>query len=498
MQWDCNSDIIIVYKNREFDFMKATKRLFALLLAGIMLFTMLVPSFAVSGASWEQIWSSTDAAAGIIMFPGSNESERNFSWYSETESEPVVTISQNPDLSSAQIFKGTCIKAVDGDFANKVTITGLSEGTTYYYKCTSDGFESQIYSFTTSVGTEFSAMYVTDIHITENDEGNENSLSDSSYRFHQVYEAALTQNRDISLILSAGDQATEGLESEYKALTASPLLKSVSIATTIGNHDRKGVAYSQFKNLPNEDEKALIHSHNGTDYWFVKGNVLFLVMDSNSGNGSAHADFVKRAVKANPDVKWKVMMCHHDLYSGRIPHRESENALLRMIWGPIADQFGIDLVLLGHSHYYTVTDVLYKNKTVSELQPEMVDPKGTVYMVSCSLDRPRNDEDMGLNEWVGFDYLTENATYNILDFTEDSITVNSYELGEDTPFNTFTIKKTTHDGGHEKPGAITTIKNIFVRSLSAVYTIFNNLGTYSDLKEKDYDVSLSDFFGKID
>lgn len=476
--------------------MKTTKKLLALILAGVMLFTISVPTFAVSKEDWGKVFEGDDAKAGIIMFVGSSESERNFSWYSEAEGEPYVTISTKKDLSSAEIFNGTCVDAVEGGVVNKVTVSELKENTTYYYKCTSEGFESQVYSFKTDSDSEFSAMYVTDVHITQIDDENENSLSDTSYRFNETFEDALSKNGDISLILSAGDQATEGLESEYKAMTASDLFKGVSIATAMGNHDRKGIAYKSFKNLPNEDTEASIRSYNGTDYWFVKGDALFLVMDSNSGNGAAHADFVERAVEANPDVKWKVMMCHHDLYSGRIPHRESENKLLRMIWGPIADEYGIDLVLLGHSHYYTVTDVLYKNESVADLESEMVDPEGTVYMVSCSLGRPRDDEDIGLNEdWIGFDYITEKATYNILDFTEDSITVNSYELGEASPFNTFTIKKTSNDGGHEEGGFLTSIKDGFIRFAGAIYTVFNNFNSCDDLKEKGYDVELSDFFG---
>ena len=132
----------------------------------------------------------------------------------------------------------------------------------------------------------------------------------------------------------------------------------------------------------------------------------------------------------------------------------------------------------------------------ADLEEEMVDPEGTIYMVSCSLGRPRDDEDVGLNEdWIGYDYLTEKATYNILDFTEDSITVNSYELGEDVPINTFTIKKTSQNGGHEDTGFFTSIKDGVVRFLGAVYTIFNNFNSCDDLKEHGYNVELSDFFG---
>lgn len=475
--------------------MKAFKKISAFILALIMLFTMSFPTLAVSEENWDEVWSSADGQAGIIMFVGSDESERNFSWYSEKEGDPTVTISTKKSLKNPHIFVGTCVDAVEGGVVNKVNVTDLKENTKYYYQCTSEGFKSEIYSFTTSGGSDFSAMYVTDVHITEGDEENPNELYDTSFRFNEVFEDALSKNDGISLILSAGDQASSGLESEYKAMTASDLFKGVSFATAMGNHDRKGIAYKTFKNLPNEDTEASIRSYNGNDYWFVKGDALFLVMDSNSGNGAAHADFVERAVEANPDVKWKIMMCHHDLYSGRIPHRESENRLLRTIWAPIADEFGIDLVLLGHSHYYTVTDVLYKNKTVEELKPEMKDPKGTVYMVSCSLGRPRDDEDIGLNDWIGFDYLTQEATYNILDFTEDSVTVNSYELGKDTPFNTFTITK-TDDAEKEDVGLLTSIKDGFVRAVGAVYTIFNNFSCCSELKEKGYKVSLSDYFGK--
>ncbi len=472
------------------------KKILSIILAIAMLFTLAIPSFAVSEEEWQKLWESDNSDAGIIMFVGSNESERNFSWYSSVEGENSVVISENKDLSSAEIFKGTQFNSVESSIVNKVTVTGLKENTTYYYKCVSPTFESKIYSFKTAGGAEFSAMYVTDVHITAIDDGNPNSLSDTSYRFHETVKDAFSKNKDISLILSAGDQATEGLESEYRAFTASDLLKGVSIATAMGNHDRKGAAYKDFKNVPNEDTEASIRSYNGTDYWFTKGEALFLVMDSNSGNAMAHADFVERAIELNPQVKWKIMMFHHDLYSGRIEHRESENNLLRTIWGPIADEFGIDLVLLGHSHYYTVTDVLYKNERVEELKSEMVDPKGTIYMVSCSLGRPRDDEDLGLNEqWVGFDYLTDVATYFTLDFKADSITVNSYELGKKTPIQTFTITKTTNDGGHPDLSFFTSVKDGIVRFLGAVYTIFNNFNSYDDLKEHGYSVELSDFFG---
>ena len=169
------------------------------------------------------------------------------------------------------------------------------------------------------------------------------------------------------------------------------------------------------------------------------------------------------------------------------------------MWEPIVDEYGIDLVLLGHSHFYTVSNVLYNNKTVAPLAPEMVDPAGTVYMVSCSINRPREEEELGLNEDViGFDNITLEPTYNIFSFSDDSITVESYEVGADEVFNSFTIAKTTDDGGHEyKENAIVSMFNNFVRKIGSIYAIFNNIGRYSDLKEDGFDVDFFDcLFGR--
>lgn len=470
------------------------KKLLCVLLTVILVLTSAIPVFAADNAQWDAIWESDDTKAGLMMFVGSDETERNFTWYTETENTPVVSVSKNALLIDADEFKGTTEKASDGDFANHVTVTGLEYSTTYYYKATSGDYESAVYSFTTSAADEFKAVYMTDIHISDNSEENPDSLYNTSLGLNNALEDAVSREEDIDLLISAGDQASDGLEAEYKAFTASPLLKTMSVATTIGNHDRKGVEYKTFTNLPNEYEEAKVSSYIGDNYWYVKGDVLFLMVDTNNASGEDHAAFVAKAVSANPDVKWKVLVAHHDLYSGRIPHRESENRLIRLMWAPIVDEYGIDLVLLGHSHFYTVSNVLYNSKTVAPLASEMIDPAGTIYMVSCSINRPREEDELGLNEkLIGFDYLTLEPTYNILTCNEDSITVESYEVGADEAFNSFTITKTTKDGGHEyKEFSIVTMFNNLVRKFGTIYAIFNNIGRYSDLKEDGFDVNFFD------
>ena len=352
------------------------------------------------------------------------------------------------------------------------------------------------YSFTTLAGGDFTALYVTDIHVTDEEPNEEGEiakpLSQYAYRFHETIERAAQKAGGLDLILSAGDQASSGLRSEYTALAASPALKSVPFAMAIGNHDRKHVDYRFFKWQPNA-YNMLVSQYIGGDYWFVKGDALFLVFDSNNGSAIDHRNFARQACAQNPSVKWRVAMFHHDLYGQRIPHRESENELLRLVWAPICDEFGIDLCLLGHSHYYTLSNVLYNQKTVTDIREldRVTDPKGTLYMVSGSINRPREiEEDTPVGDRVGKYYDTQDVIYNTLSFCDSALTIRSYTLEGDEKFNEFTIRKTSAAGGHVYKTAQWYAP--LIRFIGTVYAVFNNMGKYSDYKELGIHVKFFD------
>lgn len=466
------------------------KALTAILLCFALLMSLAgIQGFALTSEEWNGYWQSSaeTVAAGISVSPGKYDSERRISWYSGYfEGNCTVNVSLNPDMSGAEVFTGTFSETPQGDRANYVTVTGLEDGKTYYYTCSSGDFTSPVATITTLASNDFSAIYVTDVHISKNDE-DENQIRDNSFKFHSVIDEALGRNNDIELLLSAGDQASEGLREEYAGYAASPLLKNITTAITIGNHDKKNIDYKYFNNNP-EVGGAGIQAYIGADYWFVKGDVLFLIMDSNNADADYHRSFIKQAVKANPDVKWRVAMMHHDLFGGRIEHRESENELLRIIWCPLFDEFAVDLVLLGHSHYYTVSDVIYNKKSVADMASGSVinNAPGTVYMVSGSINRPRELDDgevPPLGENVGYSYLTGESIYNVITFSEGSITVNSYTLGTDEAFNTYTLAKDTQQGGHpDKPGAI---YNFIVRFIGKIVALFGNIGDAYDFYKED-------------
>ena len=142
----------------------------------------------------------------------------------------------------------------------------------------------------------------------------------------------------------------------------------------------------------------------------------------------------------------------------------------------------------------SVSNVLCGNKTVAPMTRNgvLTDPNGTVYMVSGSINRPRNDDEdsLGLSDNIGYAYLTQEKIYNIIDFTEDSLTVSSYTVESGEKFNSFTINKTSQQGGHTK--AFPNPFNAFVRFVGTVYTMFNNVSVYQKLTDKGYDVKFFD------
>ncbi len=433
------------------------KKLTSILLCFALLFSF--AQFAVSAEGIPDSWSSyydsyCETDGNPVMAPGSDDTQRNFSWYSPKGSKNCkVLISENEDMSKAVEFSGKTTRNPEGDCINKVTVTDLKPGVIYFYKCVTSKSESAVASFSTIEGSDFTAMYVTDIHLTYNDDDvMEEPLKGEAYNIHRVLTSA-SEKSDIDLLISAGDQASYGLRTEYMSLFASPLWSSIPFALCAGNHDRKGFDFKYLNNNPNKYSKGL-SSYIAQDYWYVKGDVLFLVFDSNCTAAITHRNFAKDAVAKNPDVKWKVASFHHDMYGIMSEKRMAYSTdYLRPIFGDICDEFGIDLVLTGHTHHYSMSNAVYKEETTDSIagKDSITDPKGTIYMVSGSINHPRGEDNtVGdvFDENMGYYYLSDEIIYNLLDFSEDSITISTYTVDGDEPIHTFTINKTSAQGGH--------------------------------------------------
>lgn len=356
-------------------------------------------------------------------------------------------------------------------FSNKVTVTGLEASSIYYYTYGKGVADSEPERFRTGDADSFTALYCSDVHISNDSTEEPDSLSTTSYKWHNALNKMVNDNIEADFILSAGDQASGGLASEMFGFYSPSVLRNVPIASCIGNHEKKAYDYGYFGNKPNE-YKGISTSYIGGDYWFTYNEVLFLVMDSTNGSSVDHLRFVQDAIKANPDAKWRVGMLHHDLYGGAYSRADSDNALLEALFNPIFSDYDFDIVLAGHSHYYGRTHGMEMDAVVEDYTgvSDITNPDGTIFMVSTSINRVRDDTyPESKDESIAVNKIINDTIYTSLTFEGDSMEINSYTLAEHELVDTLTVHKTDAPENDDEFFGFT----IFAGVLGTIYSLVN-------------------------
>lgn len=119
---------------------------------------MSVTAFAEPGFAYEDevltefspLWSQIQADDTVIsVTPGSTVGELRFAWLSSSaDSNPGFKVSENSNMSDAEELDVISADAIESLRSNKVTVTGLEEGKTYYYSYTENGAWSEAQPFT--------------------------------------------------------------------------------------------------------------------------------------------------------------------------------------------------------------------------------------------------------------------------------------------------------------------------------------------------------------
>lgn len=333
-------------------------------------------------SGWASQWESSVSKnyEQISLTPGKTDSELNFAWYSKTgaTATPVVKLATKADMSDAKTFQGTTIAAIDGYVSNRVTATGLKESTAYYYTYLNNGVESTPVKYTTKSFSSYKILFVGDPQIgaskgqtvstgdqLENKSELNTAARNDALSWDTSLKTALSANPDISFVISAGDQINKnvngtdpGNEIEYAGYLYPDTLKSLPVATTIGNHDATNKSYSFHFNNPNVFTEETSPSVAGNGYYYSYGDALFIVLNTNNYNCADHEALIKKAVAAHPDTRWRIVTFHQDIYGSGADHSESDGMVLRTQITPIIDKYDIDVVLQGHDHSYSRTHLL--------------------------------------------------------------------------------------------------------------------------------------------
>ncbi|MCX7727926.1 MAG: metallophosphoesterase [Bacteroidia bacterium] len=170
-----------------------------------------------------------------------------------------------------------------------------------------------------------------------------------------------------------GDNAYDGgFDSEYQSnVFANHLygreLRRIVVWPALGNHDYNNnlpfspsPAYFNIFTLPTNGEAGGIPSNTEAYYSYDYGNIHFVVLDSYNQNRDSTAQMAQwlKNDLTNNTLPWVIAYWHHPPYTKG--SHNSDNPLLydyelvemRENIVPILENYGVDLILCGHSHSY--------------------------------------------------------------------------------------------------------------------------------------------------
>jgi len=276
-------------------------------------------------------------------------------------------------VSASGIIKATGMdsKTAYKYICHKAIAEGLTAGTTYSYRVGYDTYWSEIAAFETAKADqgEYSFLLMSDSHIL-NKEYVDNARA--------CAEAAVKNVPEAKFVLFPGDAEETGTvaNSEWEweqwfETSMRPALYKMPFVPTDGNHeDTPNGNWDMHYNTDTlfNVSSVIKPQFKGITYSFVYGDVLFLVFSmqdywrgdySETDATSIYltrdvGNWMKAEVAKHPECKYRVTVCHKNVFSGSGHQEDDETPIFRNTMMPIFKECEIDLALQGHDHCYEV------------------------------------------------------------------------------------------------------------------------------------------------
>lgn len=256
-------------------------------------------------------------------------------------------------------------------YMNRFTarLENLQPGVRYgYYVEGSNGARSASSSFTTAAGPGdeegFEFIWFGDTH---NDAGWGETIQYADQRFSET-----------SFYLHSGDLVNTGLHRDDWDLFfhySGTAFGHAPLMAVPGNHDSQdGLGAWMFQQLLAYPANGPTGYPPGLTYSFRYENALFLMMDAASIPVPDQQEWIRTQL-ASSDAVWKFLVVHFPPYNEVEPYPEIVKS-----WSPLLEEYGVDMVMSGHFHYYMRTQPLKVGR---------VDPLGVTYLMSVGTSAAR-------------------------------------------------------------------------------------------------------------
>ena len=136
-----------------------------------------------------------------------------------------------------------------------------------------------------------------------------------------------------------------------------------SVISTAGNHEDTGGKLSDFHNYDAFVSAAGQNTDSGLCFSFDYATAHVIVLNTNDadaakGLSTAQYDWLINDLQQNRNAKWTFVLMHKSLYSGGSHSFDGYVKAMREQLVSVFYEYGVDLVLAGHDHTYTVTECL--------------------------------------------------------------------------------------------------------------------------------------------
>ena len=279
-----------------------------------------------------------------------------------------MTVRWLTNIPTSSVLKyGTIEGTLDQTLTNStlvtdhsVEITGLATDSKYYYSIGSD-------TETFAAGTE----YFFETHPPVGSTGptriwvlGDSGTANSDARSVRDAFKLVNGSAHTDLLLMLGDNAyNTGTENEYQAAvfdTYPDTIRNTVLWSTVGNHDAssKSSPYFSMFDFPTAGEAGGVASGTECYYSFDYANIHFVCLDShltvgNSSNETMMINWLQNDLAATSQ-EFIISFWHHPPYSkgSHDSDTDSTETFMREVFNPIVEDYGVDLVLGGHSHSY--------------------------------------------------------------------------------------------------------------------------------------------------
>lgn len=332
-----------------------------------------------------EVLASDGEFKNLTVQPGNHPDELYITWFSKSSSKGKVVFEleagEKFDCISAKATTQASISA-PGYYRNSALIQGLESNQTYYYTIKNGNSQSPVYKYKTKdlTSTDFTFTIAGDPEIGL---GDEEVLAGHRSVWRVVLNRMKAQIPDSSFLITMGDQVAKPSSSvQYDYFLDNSVLYSTPLVPVVGNHDVGTGFFGDHFSLPNQSDAGVMDGGDG-NYWFTKGNVLFMVLNNLSpASRDTHETFVGDAIAQNPNAKWRIIISHYSPIS-MVERYQGAAESVRASYAYMAEIYDIDIFFGGHDHIYTRSYFIDQNReTIStELEYEFHNPSYPVYVI---------------------------------------------------------------------------------------------------------------------